>query len=108
MSAFKILDGAMGSELIRRGMELPEHIWSAAANLINPELVLEIHREYVDAGADYITANTLDRKSTRLNSSHKPISYADCCLKKKTPPTPPPPPLHVTTLIIRYDVIFDP
>ena len=47
MSAFKILDGAMGSELIRRGMELPEHIWSAAANLINPKLVLEIHREYM-------------------------------------------------------------
>ena len=58
MSAFKILDGAMGSELIRRGMELPEHIWSAAANLTNPKLVLEIHRKYVDAGADYITSNT--------------------------------------------------
>ena len=26
---------------------------------------------------------TADRKSTRLNSSHKPISYADVCLKKK-------------------------
>ena len=25
-----------------------------------------------------------DRKSTRLNSSHKPISYAVLCLKKKT------------------------
>ena len=25
-----------------------------------------------------------DRKSTRLNSSHKPISYAVSCLKKKT------------------------
>src|SRR5207248_10517027 len=24
-----------------------------------------------------------DRKSTRLNSSHRTISYADCCLKKK-------------------------
>ena len=58
MSTFKILDGAMGSELIRWGMELPEHIWSAAANLPNPELVLKIHREYVNAGADYITANT--------------------------------------------------
>ena len=58
MSTFKILDGAMGSELIRWGMELPEHVWSAAANLTNPELVLKIHREYVDAGADYITANT--------------------------------------------------
>ena len=27
---------------------------------------------------------SLDRKSTRLNSSHKPISYAVFCLKKKT------------------------
>src|SRR5437763_12936944 len=26
----------------------------------------------------------LDRKSTRLNSSHRCISYADICLKKKT------------------------
>ena len=28
-------------------------------------------------------AAELDRKSTRLNSSHKPISYAVFCLKKK-------------------------
>jgi len=58
MALCKILDGAMGSELIRRGLKLPKHIWSAAANLTNPELVLEIHKESVDAGADYITANT--------------------------------------------------
>src|SRR5437773_4462267 len=42
----------------------------------------------------------LDRKSTRLNSSHITISYAVFCLKKKkkhhsTPhPHPPPPPTH--------------
>ena len=29
-------------------------------------------------------ADEKDRKSTRLNSSHKPISYAVFCLKKKT------------------------
>src|SRR5207302_10369664 len=28
-------------------------------------------------------ANRVDRKSTRLNSSHVKISYAVCCLKKK-------------------------
>src|SRR5438094_5736949 len=28
-------------------------------------------------------ANALDRKSTRLNSSHRTISYAVFCLKKK-------------------------
>src|SRR5256884_5061502 len=30
-----------------------------------------------------LTAGTLDRKSTRLNSSHGYISYAVFCLKKK-------------------------
>src|SRR6202041_3887769 len=33
-------------------------------------------------------ANSLDRKSTRLNSSHVEISYAVFCLKKKTPSAP--------------------
>ena len=58
MTSFKILDGAIGSELIRRGLTLPEYIWSADANVNYPELVLQIHREYVDAGSDYITTNT--------------------------------------------------
>ena len=58
MASFKILDGAIGSELIRRGLTLPEYIWSADANMNYPELVLQIHEEYIDAGADYITTNT--------------------------------------------------
>jgi homocysteine S-methyltransferase len=58
MSSYKILDGAMGSELIKRGLSLPNHIWSAEANIHHPELVQKIHRQYVDAGADYIITNT--------------------------------------------------
>src|SRR2546430_13337384 len=39
----------------------------------------------------------LDRKSTRLNSSHSQISYAVFCLKKKNPlPTPFPHGPHAT------------
>src|SRR5438309_9006960 len=34
----------------------------------------------------------VDRKSTRLNSSHSSISYAVFCLKKKTSWQPRPPP----------------
>src|SRR3712207_7214311 len=36
------------------------------------------------AAADKLIPVTLDRKSTRLNSNHANISYADFCLKKKT------------------------
>src|SRR2546430_10687354 len=48
------------------------------------------------------SAPVVDRKSTRLNSSHSQISYAVFCLKKKkrtipttpcSPPTIPPPPI---------------
>src|SRR5690554_7465191 len=40
-----------------------------------------------DSGIDdiLISYNLLDRKSTRLNSSHVRISYAVFCLKKKKP-----------------------
>ena len=58
MASFKILDGAIGSELIRKGLTLPEYIWSADANINYSELVLQIHMDYIDAGADYITTNT--------------------------------------------------
>src|SRR5258708_28623577 len=34
-------------------------------------------------GAEVLTRHLLDRKSTRLNSSHQIISYAVFCLKKK-------------------------
>src|SRR2546430_13667671 len=46
----------------------------------------------------------LDRKSTRLNSSHSQISYAVFCLKKKTtgldPARPAPPFLHTTPAVL--------
>jgi len=60
IEAFKpyVLDGAMGTELINRGVNLPLPLWSAEANLIDPETVLSIHQDYIVAGADIITTNT--------------------------------------------------
>src|SRR5207248_9168991 len=40
----------------------------------------------VEVMAPCFSAAALDRKSTRLNSSHRTISYAVFCLKKKTIP----------------------
>ena len=58
MNSVEILDGAMGSEFIRRGISLPKHIWSAQLNIDAQENVYQIHKEYVDAGATYLTTNT--------------------------------------------------
>ena len=54
-----ILDGAMGTELKNRGINIPLPIWSADANLDHPKVVETIHSEYISAGADIITTLSL-------------------------------------------------
>lgn len=51
-----VLDGALGTELERRGVPTPEPLWSARALLDQPDVVRAIHAEYVRAGAEVITA----------------------------------------------------
>jgi len=53
-----ILDGAMGTELQRRGIDTGLPLWSARALETAPDTILAIHQEYIEAGADIITTNT--------------------------------------------------
>ena len=52
-----LMDGGMGSEFERRGLATPV-TWSAGPMLTHPELVREIHQEYIEAGAEIIITNT--------------------------------------------------
>src|SRR5205085_11439337 len=58
----------------------PDEIGAALAMAITPEMFMHEYGRIFD-GDEHWTA--LDRKSTRLNSSHSQISYAVFCLKKK-------------------------
>lgn len=53
-----LLDGALGTELERRGASCALPLWSARPLLERPDLVLAIHREHAAAGAEILTANT--------------------------------------------------
>ena len=53
-----LLDGGLGKELRFRGVAVPETIWSAGALMTDPEVVRQIHLDYIAAGADIITTNT--------------------------------------------------
>ena len=53
-----LLDGGMGRELRFRGVDVPETIWSAGALISAPDVVRQIHIDYIAAGADVITTNT--------------------------------------------------
>lgn len=53
-----LLDGATGTELERRGVDVSLPLWSAIALLEAPEVVRQIHVDYLEAGCEAITANT--------------------------------------------------
>lgn len=61
---FIILDGAMGTMLQKKGMEpgtIPETL-----NIENPEWIIDIHRHYIDAGAQVVYANTFGANAYKL------------------------------------------
>ena len=67
-----ILDGAIGSLLQQRDVEMHEQLWSSYANIIAPDKVVKVNKEYINAGADIITTNTF-----RTN----PLAYKNASLK---------------------------
>src|SRR5210317_292251 len=53
-----IFDGAMGSLLQQKGFKTSGSSWMTEVNEKHPDLIVDIHKEYIIAGADIITTNT--------------------------------------------------
>jgi S-methylmethionine-dependent homocysteine/selenocysteine methylase len=53
-----ILDGGLGRELERVGAPFRQPEWSALSLMKAPDLVAQVHQNFVDAGAKIITTNT--------------------------------------------------
>lgn len=53
-----LIDGGTGSELRRRGVRLDPVAWSGPAALVHFDTLVDIHTDYIDAGADVVTTNT--------------------------------------------------
>jgi homocysteine S-methyltransferase len=49
-----VLDGGLATELERRGADLRDPLWSAKVLIEQPELIADVHRAYVDAGAQVV------------------------------------------------------
>jgi homocysteine S-methyltransferase len=49
-----VVDGGLATELERRGADLRDPLWSAKVLLEEPDRILDVHRAYVEAGADVL------------------------------------------------------
>ncbi len=68
-----ILDGGTGTELERRGVSMDPEAWCGPATLDNANVLEGVHRDYIAAGADIITANTYASSRLMLD----PAGFAD-------------------------------
>jgi len=63
----------MGQELINRGAGHHDRLWAAGALLHQPEVVRQVHEDYIRAGADVITTNSY----STIRSKFEPAGLMD-------------------------------
>jgi S-methylmethionine-dependent homocysteine/selenocysteine methylase len=75
-----IIDGGTGTEIPRRKVPLCPDTWSGRANLTHPDVIRQIHEDYISSGAEVIITNTfwtsrsglkrgnLDDKTVEINN----------------------------------------
>jgi len=69
-----ILDGAMGSYLQQKGFATNDVLWTTNINHTNPDIIVQTHLEYIEAGADIITTNTFRTNPASLSKAGMSIA----------------------------------
>jgi S-methylmethionine-dependent homocysteine/selenocysteine methylase len=71
-----VLDGATGTELQRRGFAT-NAVWTADAAVHAPDLLRQVHLDYLAAGADVVTANTFRTQPWALRAAQRDSEAAE-------------------------------
>ena len=77
----RILDGGMGQELLKRGLNAKGSLWSATALIDDKhhQLVVDVHLDFIKSGADIIVTNNFSARRTRMieNKVEDRFNYAN-------------------------------
>jgi S-methylmethionine-dependent homocysteine/selenocysteine methylase len=76
VASIVLTDGGMGQELLRRAKTPPTPLWSGRVLLEEPELVRDLHAEFIRAGARVITINAYAATPERLEREGEPAMFA--------------------------------
>ncbi|MDR1521460.1 MAG: homocysteine S-methyltransferase family protein [Streptococcaceae bacterium] len=79
---FILFDGAMGTQLQVCGLSIGEH--PEYFNLSHPEIVQNIHKNYVNAGADVITTNTFQANRKKIKQKDLPSIISEAISHAKS------------------------
>lgn len=74
-SSVILLDGGMGQELTRRSAKPAMPLWSAQVLLDEPELVEDVHHDFIMAGARVITLSAYSATPVRLEKAGRGASF---------------------------------
>ena len=66
MKSVALLDGGLGQEIYRRAGNVSSLLWSVAVMREQPEVVTDVHADFIRAGARTLTLNTYAATPTRL------------------------------------------
>ena len=78
INKIKLLDGSMSFPLEQLGYNLKNKLWTGMALISDPDIIKNIHKDYINAGADYISTSTYQVSYDRLQN----MDYQSSEIKK--------------------------
>ena len=78
INKIKLLDGSMSFPMEQLGYNLKNKLWTGMALINDPNIIKDIHKGYIKAGADYISTSTYQISFGRL----KNMGYQSVEIKK--------------------------
>ena len=64
-----LIDGATGTEVERRGVPQHKNAWNGAAALSHPEILRQVHEDYINLGAEIVISNTFSTNKHALSDA---------------------------------------
>ena len=78
INKIKLLDGSMSFPMEHLGYNLKNKLWTGMALISDPDIIKNIHKDYINAGADYISTSTYQVSYDRLQN----MGYQSSEIKK--------------------------
>ena len=78
INKIKLLDGSMSFPLEQLRYNLKNKLWTGMALISDPDIIKNIHKDYINAGADYISTSTYQVSYDRLQN----MGYQSSEIKK--------------------------